>query len=256
APPPSTVISTMKAASSTTLVVSLAAAALGLLGLTLLLLRSPETPHAAPGTATGSVAIASGQAGDSASNPAPTRTTVGKRPQVAEVQEGFRVALAAEAKQAAESPQGGSSPQPSGVHSSDQGPAPNHTTIPSSSSFSSSPSASSVSVPVPVAGTVPPSASANVSVVTADTRLWLPAAMLEPDKSIPISTELQVAEWERLQDLFVEAVGGRAPGDQASRENWVSAQQKSDDLFRQKFGWDAFRTQQMKAYREGLAPNF
>jgi len=86
-------------------------------------------------------------------------------------------------------------------------------------------------------------------------RLWLPAAMLEPDKSIAITTELQVAEWERLQEDFVQAVNGRAPGSESEREAWIRAQQKNDELFRLKFGWDAFNAQQLKAYREGLAPS-
>lgn len=85
-------------------------------------------------------------------------------------------------------------------------------------------------------------------------RLWLPAAMLEPDGSIGISSELQVAEWEQLQEDFVQAVNGRAPGSEDEREAWIHAQEENDDLFRQKFGWEAFQAQQLKAYREGLAP--
>jgi hypothetical protein len=85
-------------------------------------------------------------------------------------------------------------------------------------------------------------------------RLWLPAAMLEPDESIGISSELQVAEWEQLQEDFVQAVNGRAPGSEDEREAWIHAQEENDDLFRQKFGWEAFQAQQLKAYREGLAP--
>lgn len=85
-------------------------------------------------------------------------------------------------------------------------------------------------------------------------RLWLPAAMLEPDESIGISSELQVAEWEQLQEDFVRAVNGTMPGNKADREVWIRAQQENDDLFRAKFGWEAFNAQQLKAYREGLAP--
>ena len=104
---------------------------------------------------------------------------------------------------------------------------------------------------------VPPQVEAGLpeEPVTVDQpRLWLPAAMLEPDESIGITTELQVAEWEQLQEEFVQAVGGQAPGDESEKEAWVRAQQENDDLFRAKFGWDAFRSQQLKAYMEGLAP--
>ena len=78
--------------------------------------------------------------------------------------------------------------------------------------------------------------------------------MLEPDESIGISNEQQVAEWEQLQEDFVRAVNGQTPADQNDREEWIRAQQENDDLFRAKFGWDAFNAQQLKAYREGLAP--
>lgn len=78
--------------------------------------------------------------------------------------------------------------------------------------------------------------------------------MLEPDESIPITNELQVAEWEQLQEEFVQAVDGRAPSNATEKEAWIRAQQENDDLFRAKFGWDAFRQQQLKAYVEGLAP--
>lgn len=98
--------------------------------------------------------------------------------------------------------------------------------------------------------TVVPDAVATVD----QPRLWLPAAMLEPDASIPITNELQVAEWEQLQEEFVQAVKGRAPATDAEKDAWVQAQLENDDLFRAKFGWEAFRQQQLKAYMEGLAP--
>lgn len=81
-----------------------------------------------------------------------------------------------------------------------------------------------------------------------------PLAMLEPDESIRITSELQVAEWEQLQEDFVRAVDGRAPSNETEREAWIRAQQENDELFRVKFGWDAFQQQQLKAHREGLAP--
>jgi len=116
--------------------------------------------------------------------------------------------------------------------------------------FSTLPTETAAAPSVPAVGAVLP----DEPVITDQPRLWLPAAMLEPDESIPITSELQVVEWEQLQEEFVQAVDGRAPANDTEKEAWIRAQQENDDLFRAKFGWDAFRQQQLKAYMEGLAP--
>jgi hypothetical protein len=82
--------------------------------------------------------------------------------------------------------------------------------------------------------------------------LQLPAAMTIENPSIEITTDLQVSEWERLQDEFIADVGGVLPNDPASRKVWIKAQRKNDDKFRAKFGTEAFQRQQMDAYRAGI----
>lgn len=82
--------------------------------------------------------------------------------------------------------------------------------------------------------------------------LQLPAAMTIENPSIEITTDLQVSEWERLQDEFIADVGGVLPYDAASRKVWIKAQRKNDDKFRAKFGTEAFQRQQMDAYRKGF----
>ena len=82
--------------------------------------------------------------------------------------------------------------------------------------------------------------------------LQLPAAMTIENPSIEITTDLQVSEWERLQDEFIADVRGALPTDAGSRKIWIKAQRKNDDKFRAKFGTEAFQRQQMDAYRAGI----
>ena len=82
--------------------------------------------------------------------------------------------------------------------------------------------------------------------------LQLPAAMTIENPSIEITTDLQVSEWERLQDEFIADVRGALPTDASSRKIWIKAQRKNDDKFRAKFGAEAFQRQQMDAYRKGF----
>lgn len=102
--------------------------------------------------------------------------------------------------------------------------------------------------PIPFSTEVPPADS------TAQAGLQLPASMVEVNPEIGIGTEMQVAEWERLQDEFVAAVDDTLPVDSSSRRAWVRAQRLNDELFRAKFGTEAFLRQQMDAYRSGLQP--
>jgi hypothetical protein len=82
--------------------------------------------------------------------------------------------------------------------------------------------------------------------------LQLPAAMTIENPAIEITTDLQVSEWERLQDEFIAEVGGTLPNDPASRKTWIQAQRRNDEKFRLKFGTEAFLRQQMDAYRGGF----
>jgi hypothetical protein len=84
--------------------------------------------------------------------------------------------------------------------------------------------------------------------------LLLPAALAPDSPEIPITTEAQVAQWEKLQSDFVEAIGGENPNftDPNTINTWNLAQQDSDDLFRAKFGKEAFLIQNMNAYRQGV----
>lgn len=82
--------------------------------------------------------------------------------------------------------------------------------------------------------------------------LTLPAALVPDSPAIPITTDQQVAEWEKLQDDFVNQVGGETPNlkDVATRERWSDAQQYNDNLFRAKFGTQAYILQNLEAARQ------
>lgn len=82
--------------------------------------------------------------------------------------------------------------------------------------------------------------------------LQLPAAMTIENPAIEITTDLQVSEWERLQEEFIAEVGGTLPNDPQSRKVWIKAQRRNDEKFRVKFGTEAFLRQQMDAYRGGF----
>jgi hypothetical protein len=79
----------------------------------------------------------------------------------------------------------------------------------------------------------------------------LPPAVLVPADPAKQFTDRQVAEWEKLQDDFVEAVGGpnQNPADPAYRARWISAQLANDQAFRAKFGTQAFLQQNIEAGR-------
>jgi hypothetical protein len=257
----------MKPTLSNTTIIVLAIAGLGVLLLTLLALRGPDSA----GQPAGPAAVSAAGASAPTAGPVPMRTAVAQRQEVTKVREEYRAALAAESRPPDGSPAVATAPDSGSTSGASTAQAPDAASSQAAGAVANA--LASGGAPIrPVSGLVPgippvtpPAQAAAGSLpaedgsalvpVTEETRLWLPAAMLEPDETISITTELQVAEWERLQDLFVEAVDGRNPGDQASREVWVRAQEDNDERFRQKFGWDAFQAQQMKAYREGLAPN-
>jgi hypothetical protein len=79
-----------------------------------------------------------------------------------------------------------------------------------------------------------------------------PAVLVSPDPATPMS-ELQVAEWQRLEQDFIEQIGGpnQNPRDPKYRERWQTAQEISDEMFRQKFGTEAFLRFNTEAGRRG-----
>lgn len=79
--------------------------------------------------------------------------------------------------------------------------------------------------------------------------------MVEVNPETSITTDTQVAEWERLQEEFVAEVNNKLPADTASRRAWARAQRQNDELFRAKFGTEAFLRQQLDAYRNGISQN-
>ena len=107
------------------------------------------------------------------------------------------------------------------------------------------------SVPVQPISTTQ-AAGGNSLVADATGKPVLPAALAPDSPAIPITTDQQVAEWEKIQDNFVNAVGGTSPNlnDTSSLNNWMTAQELSDAIFRQKFGTTAFLIQNAEAGRQ------
>lgn len=101
---------------------------------------------------------------------------------------------------------------------------------------------------------VPTSNPTAAPVAGADPEVLLPAALVPESPDIAITSDQQVVEWEKLQDDFIEEVGGTAPQSPADRKNWISAKDYNDTLFRAKFGTQAFLQQSMEAYRKGWDP--
>ena len=109
------------------------------------------------------------------------------------------------------------------------------------------------SVPVqPISST--PATGGNPLTADAAAKPILPAALAPDSPVIPITTDQQVAEWEKIQDNFVNAVGGKTPNpnDPASLKNWMTAQELSDAMFKQKFGTVAFLIQNAEAGRQSV----
>lgn len=77
----------------------------------------------------------------------------------------------------------------------------------------------------------------------------LPAALVPDNPHVPIKTNQEVDQWERLQDQFINDVQNKYPSDQAERERWLAAQQYNDNLFRARFGTYAFVVQSIESTR-------
>lgn len=74
-----------------------------------------------------------------------------------------------------------------------------------------------------------------------------PAALIPESPEIPIITDQQVAEWEALQDTFIQEIGNKLPTNDAEREEWLKAKQRSDEMFRLKFGTQAYLLQERES---------
>lgn len=72
----------------------------------------------------------------------------------------------------------------------------------------------------------------------------------EPETDL---SAVQSKEWERLEEEFVEQIGGpgQDPADPAYRQRWFSAQELSDIKFQVKFGTEAFLRFNIEAGRRG-----
>ena len=78
----------------------------------------------------------------------------------------------------------------------------------------------------------------------------MPAAMAEMDPGVFMTTGLQVAEWETLQEEFINKVANKLPTNAAEWELWESARQQSDEMFRIKFGEEIYQKQLQAAAQE------
>jgi hypothetical protein len=85
----------------------------------------------------------------------------------------------------------------------------------------------------------------------ADRSVQIPVALVPAAPAIPL-TEPQVTQWEQLESDFVAALGGpnQDPQDPEYRARWDAAQRLNDDIFRAKFGTEAFVLQQMERQRQ------
>lgn len=85
---------------------------------------------------------------------------------------------------------------------------------------------------------------------TSQPAVQLPAALVADSPDIPITTDQQVVEWEKIQDDFIAKTGGTYPANEPSRVLWRDARREADALFRAKFGVQAFLVQQIEGFRE------
>ncbi len=100
--------------------------------------------------------------------------------------------------------------------------------------------------------TAPQSVSTEIGALEPDySSARMPAALAEMDPGIFMATDLQVAEWEALQEEFINEVGNKLPSNAAEWQRWESARKANDEMFRIKFGEEIYRQQAQAAGREG-----
>lgn len=78
----------------------------------------------------------------------------------------------------------------------------------------------------------------------------VPAAVAPIDPSIFNPNDQQVAEWESLQEDFVNKVGNKLPTNAEEWQRWEEARQESDRIFRSKFGEEIYQKQLQAAAQE------
>lgn len=85
------------------------------------------------------------------------------------------------------------------------------------------------------------------------TQVQMPAVMAEAMPAT-VKTSQQAAEWEKLRDDFLKAVGGdnQDPADPHYRRRWAAAESEADRQFRLVFGEIAFMQLKMQAQHEAI----
>ena len=94
-------------------------------------------------------------------------------------------------------------------------------------------------------------ATAQTEPVGGKDQVLMPAVMSEAMPAT-VRTEEQAADWAKLRDAFVNAVGGTHadPASPQYRQRWVRAESEADQRFRLLFGDTAYVQHQMQAQRE------
>ena len=84
-------------------------------------------------------------------------------------------------------------------------------------------------------------------------QVQMPAVMAEAMPAT-VKTPEQAAEWEKLRDDFLKAVGGdnQDPADPHYRRRWAAAESEADRHFRLVFGEIAFMQLKMQAQHEAI----
>ena len=80
--------------------------------------------------------------------------------------------------------------------------------------------------------------------------LQMPVAIIAMDPRVFVYTDQQVAEWEALQEEFINEVGNKLPTSPCEWERWEAASQLSDEMFRIKFGEEIYQKQLQAAAQE------
>lgn len=78
----------------------------------------------------------------------------------------------------------------------------------------------------------------------------MPAAIAPINESLLNPTEQQVAEWEAIQEDFINKVGNKLPRNPEEWQRWNEAREESDRILRIKFGEEIFQKQLQSAARE------
>jgi hypothetical protein len=93
--------------------------------------------------------------------------------------------------------------------------------------------------------------SGEIAIVAPDEHASIPLALSDPSPSSKLNDQ-QVAGWNKLRQDFADSLAGsnQNPNDPNNQSNWRAAQEANDQLFMQKFGWQAFVQQQLEALHQ------